>query len=201
MANIAISEIQQEISNPADLDGNELFLISDVNDRAYTSCKVKLDTVKGYIEDTLPKQPGYVKITPPGNNTQVNLNFLSPDDSSIGPLERPFTIENNVFICKNSIVEFGKITIGSNRGSFANIVNCTIYIRNASSTSYTDVYVRRVVKDDINWIHIYREYGLEPDQAGGLYIHPDTLDSNTVIICTTQKVYKRNGEIVIENLE
>ena len=58
MANIAISEINDEITSASQLDGNELILISDVNSDAslYTSKKVNLTNVKNFVGSTIKNQ-------------------------------------------------------------------------------------------------------------------------------------------------
>lgn len=58
MANIAISEINDEITSASQLDGNELILISDVNSDSslYTSKKVNLTNVKDFVGSTIKNQ-------------------------------------------------------------------------------------------------------------------------------------------------
>ena len=63
MANIAISEITQEISDFNDLDGNELLFITDVNNGLYSSKKISLENIKSYIENNVIQNKGIFRVS------------------------------------------------------------------------------------------------------------------------------------------
>lgn len=155
MSNIAISEITNEIQNSSELDGNELFLISDVNNNLYTSKKLKLSKFKDYVNSG---------VVPVNNQDKViNQNGVYSADAGytgLGTIQVNVRgeLDQGIITCKSSSNNkvgcvdnyFSVIQIGYSQWGNAQTSMKLVNTEISNSSVYTDIEISNTTPTNTN---------------------------------------------------